>query len=101
MVVARKPTPVGLELHTLCCGLCGILLWFEVYGGKEAMARKKYNESYPKSIALTLRISEPFFGSVFPRPLSLPCASCMPTQASCGCIHLFPNPTRLCACAWA
>ena len=26
MHVLRKPTPKGLELHTLCCGLCGILL---------------------------------------------------------------------------
>eukprot|EP00965_Chrysotila_dentata_P096321 3183187-Pleurochrysis_carterae.AAC.4 len=26
MVVARKLTPVGLELHTLCCGLCSILM---------------------------------------------------------------------------
>lgn len=25
MVVLRKPTPIGLELHTLCCALSGIL----------------------------------------------------------------------------
>lgn len=25
MVILRKPTPVGLELHTLCCALCGVL----------------------------------------------------------------------------
>lgn len=25
MVILRKPTPVGLELHTLCCALSGIL----------------------------------------------------------------------------
>eukprot|EP00965_Chrysotila_dentata_P017713 588951-Pleurochrysis_carterae.AAC.1 len=55
MVVARKPTPIGLERHTLCCELSGILVWFEVYGGKEAMALKKFNDEYPKSIALTLR----------------------------------------------
>ena len=33
MVVLRKPTPIGLELHTLCCALCGVLIWFEVYEG--------------------------------------------------------------------
>mmetsp|Transcript_56077 Transcript_56077/g.122080 ORF Transcript_56077/g.122080 Transcript_56077/m.122080 type:complete len:253 (+) Transcript_56077:606-1364(+) len=77
MAVARKPTPVGLELHTLCCGLCGILLWFEVYEGKEAMARKKYNDLYTKSIALTLRMCEPFFGSVM-----------LPLAASARCVLL-------------
>ena len=64
MVILRKPTPIGLELHTLCCALSGILIWFEVYEGKEAMAKKPYNKEYPKSIALTLRMCEPFFGSV-------------------------------------
>lgn len=63
MVILRKPTPVGLEIHTLCCALCGILLWFEVYEGKEAMAIMPYCDQYPKSIALTLRMVEPFFAS--------------------------------------
>ena len=40
MVILRKPTPVGLELHTLCCALCGVLIWFEVYEGKLAMWKK-------------------------------------------------------------
>eukprot|EP00965_Chrysotila_dentata_P102447 3381908-Pleurochrysis_carterae.AAC.1 len=56
----RKPTPIGLELHTLCCGLYGILVWFEVYEGKEAMAKQKFTDKYPKSIALTLRMCEAF-----------------------------------------
>ena len=76
-VVLRKPTPVGLEIHTLCCALCGILIWFEVYEGKNAMATKDYCDRYPKSIALTLRmipdaikstgrvlIADSWFGSV-------------------------------------
>jgi hypothetical protein len=63
MVILRKPTPIGLELHTLCCALCGILIWFEIYEGKTAMALKEYNDEYPKSIALTLRMVEPFFGT--------------------------------------
>ena len=76
MVILRKPTPIGLELHTLCCALCGVLVWFEVYEGKEAMAKKPYNDKYPKSIALTLRMLKPFFGTV------------------CRCLHCLPahNP---------
>ena len=42
MHVLRKPTPMGLELHTLCCGICGILLWFEVWEGKTPMETKEY-----------------------------------------------------------
>eukprot|EP00966_Prymnesium_polylepis_P010351 238907-Prymnesium_polylepis.1 len=58
MVILRKPTPIGLELHTLCCALTGILVWFEIYEGKAAMTLKEYNDEYPKSIALTLRMLE-------------------------------------------
>ena len=64
MVILRKPTPIGLELHTLCCALCGVLCWFEVYEGKEPMAKKPFNDKYPKSIALSLRMLQPFFGTV-------------------------------------
>ena len=64
MVILRKPTPIGLELHTLCCALCGVLVWFEIYEGKDAMAKKPFNDRYPKSIALTLRMLQPFFGTV-------------------------------------
>ena len=69
MVVLRKPTPKGLELHTLCCALSGILLWFEVYEGKEAMTKKKYCDEQKrelgttgpwKSVALTLRMVDRF-----------------------------------------
>ena len=49
MVVLRKPTPIGLELHTLCCALCGILVWFEVYEGKEAMVLKPTTTSTPRA----------------------------------------------------
>ena len=72
MWVLRKPTPKGLELHTLCCGLCGILLWFEVYEGKTAMETKDYcaeqkmklGDKGPwKSVALTLRLVQPWFNT--------------------------------------
>ena len=60
MVILRKPTPIGLELHTLCCAPCGILVWFEVYEGKEAMERAEFCDEYPKSVALSLRMTKKF-----------------------------------------
>eukprot|EP00965_Chrysotila_dentata_P196247 6177465-Pleurochrysis_carterae.AAC.2 len=48
------------------------MVHFQVYEGKEAMALKEYNIGasitvglgYPKSIALTLRMLKPYFGSM-------------------------------------
>eukprot|EP00965_Chrysotila_dentata_P045789 1521860-Pleurochrysis_carterae.AAC.3 len=71
VVVQRKPTPIGLELHTLCCAMSGILTWFEVYEGNEAMAKKPFDDMYPKSIALTLRMCEPYFSSVHAPPRNI------------------------------
>ena len=74
MVVLRKPTPIGLELHTLCCALCGCLVGYEVYEGKIRMEAKEFYQKpvggkyapgkYPKSVALTLRMLKPWFGKV-------------------------------------
>lgn len=70
MVVPRKPTPVGLEVHTLCCSLSGILVNFEIFEGKEAMEKKELvNQKTDagiinKSTALTLRCTKPYFSSV-------------------------------------
>jgi hypothetical protein len=73
MVVPRKPTPIGLELHTLCCALSGILCNFEVYEGKEAMEHKEFvhdttdvpgfGGKINKSTAQTLRCLKPYFSS--------------------------------------
>jgi hypothetical protein len=63
MVVLRKPTPIGLELHTLCCAISGILVWLEPYEGKEPMGQARYCDFYGKSIALTLRMCENYFTS--------------------------------------
>ena len=41
MVVPRKPAPIGLEIHTLCDALSGIMVNFEVYEGKELMEKKR------------------------------------------------------------
>eukprot|EP00965_Chrysotila_dentata_P127314 4210140-Pleurochrysis_carterae.AAC.1 len=56
----HKPTPVGLEINTLCDALRDILVYFKGYEGKDAMALKECNidapdivgPGYPKSIAL-------------------------------------------------
>lgn len=70
MVVPRKPTPMGLEIHTLCCSISGILVNFEVYEGKEAMEQKEFVNAMTdvgvinKSTALTLRCLKPYFSTV-------------------------------------
>ena len=69
MVVPRKPVPLGLEVHTLCDALSGILINYEVYEGKAAMEKKKFVGDKTdigeinKSTALTLRVMEPYFGT--------------------------------------
>lgn len=40
-----------------------LAVYFEVYEGKEAMAKKEFCNAYPKSIALTLRMLKPFFST--------------------------------------
>eukprot|EP00965_Chrysotila_dentata_P205445 6182964-Pleurochrysis_carterae.AAC.1 len=42
MVVPRKPTPMGLELHTMCCAVSGILTNVELCEGKERLELKQY-----------------------------------------------------------
>jgi len=73
MVVPQKPTPMGLELHTVCCAVSGILINFELYEGKERMGLKQCvgepTEFGPinKSTALPLRCVQPWFSTVRPR----------------------------------
>ena len=42
MVVPRKPTLLGLEIHTLCDAKSGILVNYKVYEGKIAMESKEF-----------------------------------------------------------
>lgn len=42
MVVPRKPTPLGLEIHTQCDAQSGVLVNYEVFEGKTAMAAKEF-----------------------------------------------------------
>ena len=62
MSVGRKPTDKGCEVHTVCCGVSGIMVGGEVFEGAKAMEDAKYCEKYQKSTALTLRLVEPFKG---------------------------------------
>lgn len=64
MVVQRKPTPKGLELHTMCDAQTGIMIYFEVYEGKIAMSTKEFTRERAAHVALTLRMCKPFFGKV-------------------------------------
>jgi hypothetical protein len=66
MVVQRKPTPKGLELHTMCDAQTGIMIYFEVYEGKIAMSTKEFTRERAAHVALTLRMCKPFFGKVCP-----------------------------------
>jgi hypothetical protein len=64
MVVRRKPTPVGGEVHTLCCGISGAFIYLELWEGKDAMGLKKYCDQHAlKSVALTLRMVEEWRGT--------------------------------------
>ena len=71
MVVKRKPTPKGLELHTLCDGHTGIMIYFEVYEGKIAMSTKEYTRERATHVALTLRMLKPLFGKVWSHQIAL------------------------------
>ena len=77
MIVARKPTPMGSELHTMCCASSGILVNYELYEGKALMQKKAYNDEHMKSVALTLRCCEPYFGSVSRATLPFPTCACL------------------------
>ena len=75
MVVQRKPTPMGAELHTLCCAHSGIMVNYELYEGKARMEKKEFTNVHPKHVALTLRCLKPYFGTVSP-----------------PCVHVLPLP---------
>ena len=65
MCVPRKPTPKGLELHTLCDAESGFLCWFEVYEGKKAMAKAEFSGGGRQAhVAQVLRMAKPYFGKV-------------------------------------
>jgi len=60
--IKQKPEGVGLELKTLVDGDTNIMLKMELMEGSEAESLKKYRDTYPEHIAVTLRLVEHYAG---------------------------------------
>lgn len=86
MVVQRKPTPMGAELHTMCCAESGILVNYELYEGRERMEKKEWSNVHPKHVALTMRCCQPYFGTVCSQLACLfaPCHVCYSRLLVCA-----------------
>jgi hypothetical protein len=61
--IMRNPQGIGAELKSLCDGESGILLKLEFMEGRDAQDLKEFCDTYPSSIALTLRIVKHYFGT--------------------------------------
>ena len=56
--IIRKPQDIGVEYRNVADAQTGVMLFLETQERKEAMAGKRYCDRYPKSVALTLRMTE-------------------------------------------
>ena len=63
MTVPRKPTPVGREAHTTADAETGVVIFYELYEGKDRMANKEYVQSDGKNPAKALRCVKPWFST--------------------------------------
>ena len=61
--VARKPEVMGAEMKSMACGETGILLKQDIMVGKEANQRKDYAQLYGEGTAVTLRLTQEYYGS--------------------------------------
>ena len=61
MSVPRKPTPIGREAHTTACGETGVIVFYEIYEGKERMADKEFVSLAGKNPAKAMRCVKPWF----------------------------------------
>ena len=61
--VARKPERVGAEMKSLACGETGILLKLDIMEGKEANQRKDYAQLYGEGTAVTLHLTQEYYGT--------------------------------------
>lgn len=59
--IERKPEPLGLELKVLADGCSGVFLGLEIQEGAELHSRQKWYDDYGHSIAVSLRLLEPYF----------------------------------------
>ena len=63
MVVPRKPTPCGREAHTTACGETCVILFYEMYEGKERMEAKEFVEVAGKAPAKAMRCVKNWFST--------------------------------------
>ena len=64
MVVKRKPTPLGNEYHTICCGDTAIMFKMELVEGKKTPSQVpvEFGDLSPTT-GLVLRMTKPLFSS--------------------------------------
>ena len=54
---------VGAEMKSLACGEAGILLKLDIMEGEEANQRKDYAQLYGEGTAVTLRLTQEYYGT--------------------------------------
>eukprot|EP00733_Pompholyxophrys_punicea_P000340 Pompholyxophrys_punicea_v1_NODE_86_length_3660_cov_55.910402.p2 type:complete len:111 gc:universal NODE_86_length_3660_cov_55.910402:658-990(+) len=63
--IIRKPEPIGLEIKNALCCETGILLRMEIQEKKEVMARKDFVKEYGAGTAVSLRLTQPWWGTAW------------------------------------
>ena len=61
--VARKPEGVGAKMKSLACGETGILLKLDIMEEKETNHIKDYAQLYGEGTAVTLRLTQEYYGT--------------------------------------
>ena len=61
--IPRKPEGVGAEMKSLCCGITGIMLKLDIMEGKDRQAAKPFCAEYGEGTAITLQLTQGYFGS--------------------------------------
>ena len=62
--IPRKPEGVGAEMKSLCFGTTGIMLKLDIMEGKDRQAAKPFYAEYDEGTAITLRLTQHYFGSL-------------------------------------
>ena len=61
--IARKPEGVGAEMKALADGESNIMLRLDIMEGKNRQSKKPFADVGSEGTAITLRLSQPYFGS--------------------------------------
>ena len=61
--IARKPEGVGAEIKALADGESNIMLRLDIMEGKDRQREKPFADVGSEGTAITLRLSQPYFGS--------------------------------------